>query len=241
MENAIQHVFWQLPYDCRRAVFSVAKYKKYKRYKFKKNNVDQWGYSFKGFYEYKAIFVHIPKSGGMSINKGLFGNYGAGHIPVKNYQLFMEKNDFDNFFKFTIVRNPWDRAYSAYNFLKTGGITENDQLFAEKNILPFKDFEDFVLHGFSGKNQWNGLHFTPQHKFVCDWEGNQLVDYIGRFEHLAADYEFICEKLGLGPSNLKHINKTKNSGTYKEAYTPEMKKKIGEVYAKDILLFDYTF
>lgn len=44
----------------------------------------EWG-SYKPFDEKKAIFVHIPKCAGVSVNKALFGNLAGGHTTLDQY------------------------------------------------------------------------------------------------------------------------------------------------------------
>lgn len=86
-------------------------------------------YSYKPLDNLKCIFVHIPKTAGISISRSIFGNLGGGHTKIRDYELIFSAKDFNNYFKFTFVRNPWDRIFSAYRFLKNGGINEEDNLF----------------------------------------------------------------------------------------------------------------
>ena len=104
-----RNIFWILPYNLRRRIFKYFKPQRYKRFNLKLNSVDINNTSFIGFRKLQTIFVHIPKAAGISINKSLFNNLGGGHIPLINYQLIFPKEEFENYFKFTIVRNPWDR------------------------------------------------------------------------------------------------------------------------------------
>ena len=57
-----------------------------------RTNVDEQGYSYKGFDEKKAIFIHVPKCAGVSINKTLFGNLGGGHCTLEDYSKRFEPN-----------------------------------------------------------------------------------------------------------------------------------------------------
>lgn len=56
--------------------------------------------------EYNAIFIHIPKTAGSSIQEAL--GHG-GHETIHHY---MEQEGFNRAFKFAFVRNPWDRFIS---------------------------------------------------------------------------------------------------------------------------------
>ena len=69
----------------------------------------------------KCIYIHIPKTGGMSIESILGSNLKNIHqrpLSIKHgypsewkYPKYWKK-----YYKFTFVRNPWDRAVSAYYF-----------------------------------------------------------------------------------------------------------------------------
>jgi hypothetical protein len=76
-------------------------------------------YGVKEMIALKTIFFHIPKTGGLSIAEALFGNRAAGHIRAEDARLIFGAWGFQRFFKFCIVRNPWDWLVSAYHYLKT--------------------------------------------------------------------------------------------------------------------------
>ena len=79
--------------------------------------VHVWGrnevLSLRSYDEYKCIFVHVPRTGGVAIAKSLFGNLGGSHISISLYRKVFS-DVFDGYYKFTFVRNPWDRLVSAY-------------------------------------------------------------------------------------------------------------------------------
>jgi len=117
----------------------------------------------------KFIFVHIPKTAGIGIIQSLYDKKPTGHFPLIHYKKYC-KEKFDNFFKFAIVRNPWDRLVSAFFYLKQGGMIKNDKDFAEKYLKRYDTFEEFVLalkKNSSFKNDiLSWVHFVPQYKFI---------------------------------------------------------------------------
>src|SRR3954465_5712000 len=90
-------------------------------------------YSKNCFDYYKCIFIHIPKTAGVSISKSLFGNY-TDHANIDWYLKHYEKRTVEQYYKVAFVRNPWDRLYSAYVFLRQGGMYEADATFYNQNL-----------------------------------------------------------------------------------------------------------
>jgi hypothetical protein len=204
------------------------------------------------FYYYKCIFVHITKTGGKSISKTLFGNYSGGHKKVEQYIKIFGESAFDRYYKFTFVRNPWDRLYSAYNYFSKGAINFSqdekwrvEHAFFNKNLAHLKSFERFVIEWMDEKVVEGELvHFIPQHYMITIPEDRNkiLVDFVGRYENIEEDFKALCIKLRRPELPLAKINisnPVKNS--YIKVYSNEMIDKVSKLYAKDIELFNYTF
>ena len=71
--------------------------------------------------EHKAIFIHIPKNAGTSIET-YFANGSVRIQPSKHADIHEIKrkfqNSYNNYRKFTIIRNPYDKMVSWYFYLK---------------------------------------------------------------------------------------------------------------------------
>ena len=196
--------------------------------------------SLKGFDDLRCIFVHIPKVAGVSINKALFGNLGGGHRAILDYSLIFGKNEFKSYYKFTFVRNPWDRLLSAYLFLKEGGLHKNDANWSEKELSGLSNFDEFVKNWVNKINIEKGIHFKPQYKFITI-NGKIAVDDVYKVENINLDFEKICGKLNV-QNRLQFLNKTKSkTKNYRNYYNDETKKIVEKVYKKDIKLFNYQF
>ena len=188
--------------------------------------------------QYRCIFMHIPKAAGTSVSTSLFGS-GSRHLRYTEYQRANAKK-FENYFKFTFVRNPWDRLYSAYSFLKGGGMNEMDARWAHENLRDYPDFPSFVRSWVTTDNIWNWVHFKPQHYFVCDDQIQQKMDFVGRFETLEHDFEYVAQRIGISSGRLPHMNRIANSGHYRQFYDEETWGIVASVYAVDIELFGYN-
>lgn len=199
---------------------------------------DKGDFSLKAFDEHECIFVHITKTAGTSVARSLF-SYLPYHYTAIDYRVIYGKQDFNRYFKFAFVRNPWDRLYSAYRYLKTGGWNEDDHLWAHKNIGHIDSFDRFVKEWVNSENIHKHLHFKPQHDFICDDNGRILLDYLAYFETLEKDFKYICEKLNINAQLGRH---NANPGaSYLEAYDEESRQIVSDAYADDIKLFGYNF
>src|ERR1051325_4646004 len=65
-------------------------------------------------HSHRCIFIHIPKTAGNSVNR-VFGVGWQDHKDLQRYRDELPKETFERYFKFAVVRNPWDRLLSDYN------------------------------------------------------------------------------------------------------------------------------
>jgi hypothetical protein len=132
--------------------------------------------------------------------------------------------EFNDYFKFAFVRNPWDRVVSWYNFsMKIKNLDK------DRNITG-KDFLSFILEfqNIWGNEQQNQYNFT------------ECCDFIGRFENLQDDFDTICDKIGIPRQQLPHFNKTIHKH-YTEYYDKRTKQIVANIFASDIERFDFKF
>jgi chondroitin 4-sulfotransferase 11 len=217
----------------------LRKYHIWKHAKSQNKKVFNEGTLLNAFYKSKTIFIHIPKTAGVSLAKAIYGDVTLeGHRSFYFNSIALNiKNEV--YFSFSFVRNPFDRLYSAYKFLNEGGMNHLDKLAFQTHLSEFEDFEDFILNGLNKKLIYQITHFIPQHEYLCDKSGSILVDFIGRFENLDKDILLLSEKLNKN-IELNHHNYN-NKSDYKEVYTDEMIYKVNQIYQKDIDIFKYTF
>ena len=230
----------KMPTGARRAVWKLMSGTRYLEAQKLKNAVVD-NYTLKSFIETKTLFIHIPKAAGIAINEHLYGNYGWGHNKYSDYQLAFTDQELDEFYKFTIIRNPWSRLYSAYSFLMKGGMNAEDTQWRDEHLTPFKDFNDFVMNWLTEKNIYTGIHFVPQYEFLIDNSGTIKADYIARLETLDKDLISICERLGKQPMIPKKNTTEGRKQEYFDVYTPESIEKVSHIYARDISEFNYSF
>lgn len=193
-------------------------------------------------HKYKTIYIHIPKCAGQSIERALF-NEKVGHNALWHYQLY-NTDLLNKYFKFTFVRNPWDRLVSGYFFLKKGGRNPVDKSWSQRMLSNVNSFEEFIYSlGKDKKYRKKVLakgHFIPQYKFITDFRGKIGVDFLGHVENINQDFNFIKNKLGIYTAELGHNNRS-NHNNYKDYYNSEMIEIVRKIYKKDIELLNYIF
>ncbi len=201
-------------------------------------------YTFKSLIDTQSVFVHIPKTAGISICTALYGNYAGGHSPLRAYQTLLSKEEYDRFFKFSVIRNPWSRVFSAFRFLKKGGMNEYDAKWSEENLSAFPDFPAFVKKGLHLKHIIGHLHFKPQTFYLKPRFGslaNNPLDFLALMENLDEDFDIIRQRVNPSAS-LPHLNQKSNDpNAYQEAYDPTLFNIVHQIYRADIEQFGYTF
>ena len=181
----------------------------------------------------KFIFVHIPRTGGSSIevslNRGLEtlegNNTVVGTFQDKHWTSTRYKKEkpmeWESFFKFSFVRNPWDKAISTYEWLR---------MHKTHPQRTEKGFKEWLL----GIKPNCNSHAT-QSSYL-----KETMNFVGRYENLHEDWAYIQSKafpLGYCPGPIPHINKTKRHGEYHDEETIDF---VSSYYCEDIKAFEYT-
>src|ERR1051325_1655578 len=183
------------PHHLRRLAFRVLHPIRFQRLQAQRRETTPYGHTCRPFDEHHSIFVHIPKCAGIAVCQSLFGVPSCGHKTLRLFQIMYTPEEFPIYFKFTVLRSPWDRLVSAYSFLKDGGINEQNRRWAQTNLARYENFETFVRGWVNPKNIRSSHHFTPQCDFICLEKNRPAVDFIARHERLAEDFAIICERL----------------------------------------------
>lgn len=195
-------------------------------------------FSLRRYTERECLFIHITKAAGTSVALSLMGELPY-HYTARQYRVIYGRRTFNRFYKFAFVRNPWDRLYSAYSYLKAGGWNDQDAEWANTNLSNIHDFESFLLDWLTPERMYSHIHLWPQTDFVCDQAGYPLIDELCYFESIQEDFRKLSTRLN-SEATLVHTNSSKRD-SFKSIYSDAMKKKVGELYKKDAVNFGYTF
>jgi len=189
--------------------------------------------------KHKILFIHIPKTGGTSIEYALnMKKNSAGYGVVNNKAIQHYKWDeysqlntpnFEDFIRISIVRNPYTRFLSEYYWCQIKGLGYNSKqsinefLTTVETIVKNKNFYETRFHD----------HFIPQHEFIYDAKKEELVvDQLFHFEKMEDVREFLYKYWRWLPHKLKNRGHT-------TALTKEQQSRIYKLYKKDFTLFGY--
>ncbi|HMF46592.1 MAG TPA: sulfotransferase family 2 domain-containing protein [Candidatus Udaeobacter sp.] len=194
----------------------------------------------------RFLFVHIPKTAGNSIQSVLrdysedqlvalrneqdgierFGlrnpKYKVRkHSTLSEYHDALGNEQFRNLYKFTCVRNPWDRMVSYYFTPTQNPETWNRKKFRE-TISKAVSVSDYLR--------------------LDNSEGDPFanVDRIMQFENLADDFRAVCAAIGIPPPALPQYNRSSREH-YSKYYDDELCELVRARFAAEIERFNYTF
>jgi hypothetical protein len=197
-------------------------------------------------FQKRFIFVHIPKTAGNSIQSVLrdysedqlvalrkeqdgierFGLRNPKykikkHSTLKEYRAALGDEQFGSFYKFTCVRNPWDRMVSYY-FTPTQNPEKWDRKKFRRIISKAVSVTDYLR-----------LDEEEQDPFAN-------IDYIMRFENLADDFRVVCTAIDISPPVLPKYNRS-NREHYSKYYNDELRELVHGRFAAEIDRFGYSF
>jgi hypothetical protein len=192
---------------------------------------------------HRCIFIHIPKCAGSSVHAVLGGGrkVSRSHASYRMYQT-ADRRRFASYFKFTVVRNPWERALSSYRYLATGGSGREADLRLSAWInAECGDFRDFVLKWLDHDKLHGILVLRPQFSFVYDMIARRvMVDQVCRMERLEADLESVWRRLGVHQAT-PMVNASIGDKPTDAYADPAVVDRVATLYALDAKLFDYRF
>ncbi|WP_146344217.1 sulfotransferase family 2 domain-containing protein [Phaeobacter marinintestinus] len=204
----------------------------------------------------KTLFVHIPKTGGQSIESvflkdaGLAwrdrGQLGLGrnpdkengptrlaHLYASEYVALghVTQAEFDAFTRFAIVRHPYDRMISEYRYRAASWKRKGD---------PAVGFDDFIRWTPEDEKLDIARHLVPQVTYVQDSEGRSLVPHIVHLEQMAVEMAGLWQTmLGTIP-DVPHKNASKPKfGPGRQDLTVPQKRFLQDRYAEDFQCFGY--
>lgn len=212
-------------------------------------------------YSHSFIFFHVAKVAGTSIRHALepytsepshfrikrpvkeingrlnplyeMWSSALTHATVKQTQQALP-DEFERFFSFAFVRNPWDWQVSMYHFLLQE--TDNPRYTTVKQLGGFKQYLEWLVNE---ENPYPKGATKLQKSMLVDDKGRIVVDRIGRYENLAEDFQTITASIGLDTKlPIMNTSSHRNYRDYYDTYTQQL---VAKHFAEDIDAFEYTF
>lgn len=179
--------------------------------------------------EQKLVFFHVPKVAGTSVSHMLSEQFGPHQMPAGPHLTIEEAKirqlwptDFN---AFAIIRDPYERAVSYYEWFKTN---PDDAFYPEKKYVVGRTFSEWVIERYTKDT-------AAQTEFIDD------SVTILRIENLENDLDsYLNKTLGLSVdiSTLKHIYKTKHTPFLEQENIKEIEPII---YEKERWVFEKGF
>ena len=193
-------------------------------------------------HKHKFITIDIPKTGTRSLREsllplGVVDICGTPNLDAEFYQhscaigvqkQFAKNNwNWNDYFKFTIVRNPWDRYFSFFKYFKSYG---EKYLRRDESIdwgQPELNQGKLCVKLFKGKDDQDVLkniilNNDSQDLYYCNQNEEVIVDHIAIFENLKNEFIFLCNQVGINAPHLKHGNKSSQSESMHEIYNQQL-------------------
>jgi chondroitin 4-sulfotransferase 11 len=180
------------------------------------------------YHKHKIIFIHIPRTGGSSIETAFVGtdwfykdNKTKHMMASETKKLY--KDYWDEYNKISIVRNPYDRAISLFT--------------CKFNNIYCPRYKSDLSHFLQ--------NFRPEHDeqkcIQCCDILDEPIDYIFKTSTLESDFNDFCEKLNIKDVTLPVVNKTTNRTHYRDYYNEVTKQMVSEMWRGDIEKYNFSF
>jgi hypothetical protein len=207
----------------------------------------------------KAIFIHIPKTGGISVERSIHKALGGDekikygqlinqppkieqnipalglHSALRDYRRYFGQ-EINDFYIFSIVRNPWRRMVSHYEYLVTTMFNRRVDTYNQLDFPKFVQVYKTRLLAYSLPYGYD--------TFLKDDYGTQLNKVI-KLENINEDLPIVGDEIKLEITEVLHMNPTnpkqKEHSNWKDYYNPGLRDRVYKMFENDIKKYNYEF
>lgn len=188
--------------------------------------------------KHKIVFVHIPKCAGTTIIKSFQKQWDSDiddHQTMDELSLYLNENE--DYFKFVVIRNPWERIASLYSYFE---IQKSKRVFKDlKDKYQTDTFEKFVLKLPILKQLYKPkTTFMSMSEYIGNHNYNMIIDTSELDSKMFDIYTKFNKELR---NKVRRFNVSENTMKHMQSYTPEMIEMVAKVYKDDIERFNYKF
>jgi sulfotransferase famil protein len=213
------------------------------------------------------IFIHIPKTGGTSIESWLQmfrpdqlrsarpraaldpPNKVPQHFTLRELRRNLPPEWVDSCYKFAFVRNPWDRFLSEYVWRRklwaqTAPRERAQRYYRAGDLESLEAFVGMLNlpegQRVDARRGFDG-HLETQLSYVVDESGSIGVDFVGRFETFESDLRRLAEHVEIELLDTPHERRGERRSDYRAYYTDYSRRAVEAFYETDAATFGYTF
>ncbi|MEO1079711.1 MAG: sulfotransferase family 2 domain-containing protein [Pseudomonadota bacterium] len=225
-------------------------------------------------HKHRFVFFSNPKTGSESIRlllqdfqeeqvrtfreRSHVHDFYSHMRPVEARTAFRKRDlDFDDYYRFVFIRNPWARLVSLYEMIRQNKHADIERKVPWPERLAnlrngsgdplFKRWLKTVSEGEAGggghdEDRWRKYGTYSLQNFVNDEHGKRLVNEVVPLERMHDRLPGLLAKLDLplSPANLPHVNR-RTSGQYAPYYDLHSRALVANRYRNEIEEFDYRF
>jgi hypothetical protein len=157
--------------------------------------------------------------------------------PAESLRTKVGERVWGEYFKFSIARNPWDRAVSSFSWHRRGAGAQKKGLLhrlvqgSDEFSSRKRDFALFVRDDLKTNDRFYVMN------------GELCVDFVIRYESLTRDLAELCRRVGLPSLELPRLKAgIRNDGLhYSRYFDADARAAVADKHANDIRLFGYRF
>lgn len=225
-------------------------------------------------HRHKFIFIHINKCAGTSITRALMPSLDEDdmvmgctpefekisqenrrqgkifkHSTAREIKAHVGDRIWNDYFKFSFVRNPWDIMVSKYFWWHKTDADWNERAEKQKRKIMSLSFDEYLewmypRRRFHAYLRFLTLDVLDDDLTITSERPDVAVDFVGRYENLAQDFKTVCAQLGLLRLKLDKLNASselRGRKRYESFYDEKSIALVGEMFHREIARFDYAF
>lgn len=166
---------------------------------------------------------------------------------ISEIKKYLGEKNFNDYFKFTVIRNPFDRFISIYSFAK------NLEKKLRKRIVDPRWGFGFDFQNYNNDiecfRSWAKIFKDKKENYLCDTkmfmiDKELVMDFYIRYENLEDDIQTVCKHVDIkfNPDDISNFKRQyRQAGDYKRYYTDKEIEIAQKVFSKELSLFKYQF
>ena len=179
-----------------------------------------------------------------------YGQTWYNHMPAANIRARVGEETWQAYFKFCVIRNPFDRAVSLFYHFKSSYAKSPGKEIVRNGIKYAMGKRHTVYWPREGSDPEQFRHWILQGGYLLDRDkyaidGKLVLDHYVRYESLTEDIEAVCQRLDVPfePARLPAFNAKRRSRgiPLPEYYDSATREAVAQRYAFELDAFGYTF